>query len=486
MTGTLQPLSKQFAIVDSGGLPTDYFIRWAQQKQIDIGSSVTSSEAQTLIDQAIADFEANRSINTVAPLSGGGTLENNLTLSHNESGVTAGTYGSATESAVITVDEYGHVTNISEETIAGGSSSLATLTDVDMTTAPTDGQALVYSSSESKWKPGTVSGGGGSGGSREYFNIVSDLNTATNSGSFAHANFGGALMIMDSDATIDGVAFWARSMSSSNTLTPAIYTTNAAGAPTTLLATGPTVTGLSTGLIKLPLTSSLSVTAGQVICAGWVLQGSDITLASGSGNRAAYYSTTSTTPSTSPTITPSSQTWATMFLYGSAGGGSGSGLGYLPLSMSISLANGSTSAYATKGNIYQTSIDFSVNKVSQYFTGTGTYHMELVTVNTSNVITSVDGSSDSVVVSAAGSHVFTFSTPVSYTAGTRYALLAVRTDGTSTSSVNVSYPGSGSPEAPFQTGIGGVRYATLAPAVGDSILYSTSTFVAGQAFLASF
>lgn len=39
MPGTLQPLDQKFAIVDSQGRPTEYFIRWAQQKQIDIGDA---------------------------------------------------------------------------------------------------------------------------------------------------------------------------------------------------------------------------------------------------------------------------------------------------------------------------------------------------------------------------------------------------------------------------------------------------------------
>ncbi|MCZ7593713.1 MAG: hypothetical protein M5U16_01455 [Hyphomicrobium sp.] len=43
----------------------------------------------------------------------------------------------------------------------GGSSTLAGLTDVDVSTPPTDGQSLVWNNSASNWEPGTVSGGGG-------------------------------------------------------------------------------------------------------------------------------------------------------------------------------------------------------------------------------------------------------------------------------------------------------------------------------------
>jgi hypothetical protein len=43
--------------------------------------------------------------------------------------------------------------------------SIGNLTEVDLTVAPSNGQALVYNSTSSTWKPGTVSGGGGGGSS---------------------------------------------------------------------------------------------------------------------------------------------------------------------------------------------------------------------------------------------------------------------------------------------------------------------------------
>jgi hypothetical protein len=44
MAGELQPLDLQFPIVDAQGRPTQYFIRWAQQRQIDIGDSATETD----------------------------------------------------------------------------------------------------------------------------------------------------------------------------------------------------------------------------------------------------------------------------------------------------------------------------------------------------------------------------------------------------------------------------------------------------------
>lgn len=43
---------------------------------------------------------------------------------------------------------------------SGTASSLADLTDVDMSTAPAGGQSLVYDTAAGKWKPGTIAGGG--------------------------------------------------------------------------------------------------------------------------------------------------------------------------------------------------------------------------------------------------------------------------------------------------------------------------------------
>ncbi len=51
MTGQLQPLDQKFAIVDQRGNPTEYFIRWAQQRQIDIGDSINLGDLQTYLTE---------------------------------------------------------------------------------------------------------------------------------------------------------------------------------------------------------------------------------------------------------------------------------------------------------------------------------------------------------------------------------------------------------------------------------------------------
>lgn len=58
----------------------------------------------------------------------------------------------------------------------GGATALDDLTDVDTTTvAPTDGQALVYDTANSLWKPATVSGGGGA----TVLDDLTDVDTTT-------------------------------------------------------------------------------------------------------------------------------------------------------------------------------------------------------------------------------------------------------------------------------------------------------------------
>lgn len=146
MTGKLQPLYNNLAIVNAAGMPTDYFIRWAQQRQIDISEAITAAEAQQLID----DWAAGRLINTTTPILGGGDLSSDLTLSHADSGVTPGTYGDATNVAQITVDEFGHVSAAVDVAISGGGGGALTLISEVVTAAS---QANVtFSSIATTWR----------------------------------------------------------------------------------------------------------------------------------------------------------------------------------------------------------------------------------------------------------------------------------------------------------------------------------------------
>lgn len=49
MAGNLQPLDEKFAIVGPDGRPTLYFIKWAQQRQIDITGAITAEQFNELL-----------------------------------------------------------------------------------------------------------------------------------------------------------------------------------------------------------------------------------------------------------------------------------------------------------------------------------------------------------------------------------------------------------------------------------------------------
>lgn len=104
MAGELQPLAQNFKIVNADGFPTQYFIKWAQQRQLDIKNGVPDDR------QVIAG----------TGLAGGGDLSENITLDLDDTAVTPGVYGDATHSAQLTIDQQGRVTDAVEVPISGG------------------------------------------------------------------------------------------------------------------------------------------------------------------------------------------------------------------------------------------------------------------------------------------------------------------------------------------------------------------------------
>lgn len=123
MVGTLQPLGKQFPISNSDGTPTEYFIRWAQQRQIDISDGISAADAQKLVEDSLTAHKIQDGVGIkVTPADG----------------------------------ELIHDPTIAIDAV------LDDLNDVDtVSTPPTNGQALVYDNTAHLWKPGTVASGGG-------------------------------------------------------------------------------------------------------------------------------------------------------------------------------------------------------------------------------------------------------------------------------------------------------------------------------------
>jgi hypothetical protein len=116
MAGEPQPLDQGFAITNADGTPTQYFILWAQDRQIDIQNGITAAQAQQLID----DWAAERDIIAGTGLDGGGPLSLDVTIDLADTAVTPGTYGDATNVPQITVDQQGRITDVVDVPISGG------------------------------------------------------------------------------------------------------------------------------------------------------------------------------------------------------------------------------------------------------------------------------------------------------------------------------------------------------------------------------
>lgn len=219
MAGDIQPLDNKFQIVDAQGRPTEYFTRWAQQKQIDIGNGITLAQAQALVDA----FAAGRQIIAGRALDGGGFLSADVTIDHAESLVVPGTYGDATHVPQFVVDQEGHI----------------------------QGVVLV-----------AISGGGGGGLTALS---VPNINTlATPSVNF----YIGRMIIVDADFTINKIAFEASTATATAKFQPFVYTCSSAGVPGALLGSGLQVTGTLAGYNEAPLTAPVAVLKGQLIFVG--------------------------------------------------------------------------------------------------------------------------------------------------------------------------------------------------------------------------
>jgi len=200
MPGDLQPLAQNFQIVDGNGFPTLYFIKWAQQRQIDITAGITAAQAQQLID----DWATARSVIAGNGLSGGGTLAANSTFDVNtgtgltiasdqvrlaDTAVTPGTYGDSTHVAQITVDQQGRITAVANVAVSGGGGGGGT---------PVVRASKISSSSASSytitWPTGTIAGDtviffGGHG---YNYNAPAGWSTISN---LAGSNFNGAIFL---------------------------------------------------------------------------------------------------------------------------------------------------------------------------------------------------------------------------------------------------------------------------------------------------
>ena len=278
MVGYLQPLAHNFAIVNELGYPTEYFIRWAQQKQIDIGESVDEGRALEIVKTFLTEhpLQAGSGID----LTPDGDLNNSPTISAKAQEILDQI--ATTQGSVLFRGAAGW------EALPPGTST----------------QYLKSGGPAANPLWGTPTGGGGGGPS-----FPPPETNFRGSMTFSRQYFGGRYVQAPDDVSISTIYARVRTANASAQVTPVVYSVNAAGDLTNVLATGPTIVGVSAGLVEMPLTASLSLTKGQTVAIGWFLRVSDVVVCDAEGYSAIFTSTSLTPPNPAPSTTVGSTSW---------------------------------------------------------------------------------------------------------------------------------------------------------------------------------
>lgn len=139
----------------------------------------------------------------------------------------------------------------------------------------------------------------------------------------------------------------------------------------------------------------------------------------------------------------------------------------------------SGSAFASKGSIITPNVDILLESVTFNLSGSATQTVDVTVVRLSGT----DGAAtiDEIIhplgtlskVNPASGDIYEFATPLALAKDSHYGIIFVRTDGTATSALAISFPGSAAQDDPQHywrviDKTSGIRYASVAPALTDT------------------
>lgn len=159
------------------------------------------------------------------------------------------------------------------------------------------------------------------------------------------------------------------------------------------------------------------------------------------------------------------------------GGGGGSNYAWSNDFLASITVGSSSSAFASKGNIVDLTVDGIIRGASVRVTTAGTYRAFVGTLDLSDVITSIDDVSTSQVITTTNTYYsFQFPTIPAYPAGTRVILGLSRIDGTDTSICGVNFTSRNElDQYGYTITSPGFSLAKATPLVGDTVTISSGT-----------
>lgn len=179
--------------------------------------------------------------------------------------------------------------------------------------------------------------------------------------------------------------------------------------------------------------------------------------------------------------------WVQFAGAGGGGGGGGTGQSYMLPSNQLPALGGltySSSAYATKGMVYEAEARLAIHRIDFDVDDGGTYKAVLALVSgANNTISSIIHESTEVTPGAPGRISFGINDGIVVNTGAKFAALLVRTDGTGTTAAEVGTAATPGPETPHISVLGYVEAEEDEPGVSDDLGSEASGSVAAVALV---